>query len=139
MSCRDLAGPRTVRSFLPLFHTYHRRSVAALLRHSVLGSVLSLLIFLMVKAANAQNPTTLLEQARIDEKAGNYVAAEKVYEKALAVEPGNLEIHKRLGVVQQTQLKFADSIFHFKRVLAGDPKFTCQMGAAAAASFASNA
>jgi tetratricopeptide (TPR) repeat protein len=66
---------------------------------------------------------TLFEQARVNEKAGEYAAAERVYEQALALAPGNPETLKRLGIVQQTELKFDESISRFKQVLAHDPRY----------------
>lgn len=63
------------------------------------------------------------EQARTKEKAGDYTAAERIYEQALALAPGNPETLKRLGVVQQTELKFDDSITRFKQVLDSDPRY----------------
>jgi tetratricopeptide (TPR) repeat protein len=65
----------------------------------------------------------LLQQARVNEKAGDYAVAERVYEQALALAPGNLETLKRLGVLQQTELKFDESIVHFKQVLAHDAQY----------------
>jgi tetratricopeptide (TPR) repeat protein len=65
----------------------------------------------------------LLEQARTDEKSGDYAAAERVYKQALALAPENLEILKRLGVLQQTELKFGDSIDLLKQVLARDAQY----------------
>jgi tetratricopeptide (TPR) repeat protein len=41
----------------------------------------------------------------------------------LAVAPGNLETLKRLGILQQTELRFDDSIQLFKQVLASDPQY----------------
>ena len=73
-----------------------------------------------------QTPATvdaLLERARGEENAGNYDAAENTYRRALAVAPENLEVLKRLGVLEQTELKFDDSILLFKQVLAGDPNY----------------
>jgi tetratricopeptide (TPR) repeat protein len=69
------------------------------------------------------NVEALLEKARGEENAGNYDAAEKTYQEALAVAPENLELLKRLGVLVQTELKFDDSIRLFKQVLAGDPSY----------------
>lgn len=92
---------------------------------SLLCSVL--LIFLNLPgtlAARAQSDLkALLEQARADEKTGNYAGAERIYQQALAIAPENLETLKRLGVLQQTELKFADSIEVFRRVLARDPQY----------------
>lgn len=86
-----------------------------------------LLIFLNMPgtlAARAQSDLKgLLEQARAAEKTGNYAGAEQIYQQALAIAPENLETLKRLGVLQQTELKFADSIEVFRRVLARDPQY----------------
>jgi tetratricopeptide (TPR) repeat protein len=65
----------------------------------------------------------LLEQARGEENAGNYEAAERIYKRALGVVPDNPETLKRLGVLEQTELKFDDSIQLFKQVLAGNPEY----------------
>ena len=77
-------------------------------------------------ALTKQVPThvdALLEKARAEENAGNYDAAEDTYKQALVVAPENLEVLKRLGVLQQTELKFDDSIRLFKQVLADDPNY----------------
>jgi tetratricopeptide (TPR) repeat protein len=66
---------------------------------------------------------TLLEQARAVEKTGDYQAAERVYLQALALAPGNLQTLKRLGVLQQTELKFGESVESFKQVLAQDARY----------------
>ena len=93
------------------------------------GLTLLLLAFLgsIPKAALGKQTQTnveaLLEQARGEENAGNYSAAENTYKQALAAAPENLEILKRLGVLEQTELKFDDSIRLFKQVLAGDPSY----------------
>ena len=79
-----------------------------------------LLIFLNMPGtlARAQSDLKgLLEQARAYEKTGNYAGAEQIYQQALAIAPENPETLKRLGVLQQTELKFADSIEVFRRVL----------------------
>src|SRR3989449_10710370 len=63
---------------------------------SLLCSVL--LIFLNLPgtlAARAQSDLkALLEQARADEKTGNYAGAERIYQQALAIAPENLEDRK---------------------------------------------
>jgi len=75
-------------------------------------------------SAGAQSDLkTLLEQARADEKAGDYTAAERVYEQAWALAPEDLETRKRLGILQQTELKFGDSIELFQQVIARDPQY----------------
>jgi tetratricopeptide (TPR) repeat protein len=66
---------------------------------------------------------TLLAQARDVEKTGDYQAAERVYLQALALAPGNLETLKRLGILQQTELKFGESVESFKQVLAQDARY----------------
>ncbi len=66
---------------------------------------------------------TLLEQARAAEKTGDYQAAERVYFQALALAPGNLETLKRLGILQQTELKFGESIESFKKLLAHEAQY----------------
>src|SRR4029077_4203482 len=66
---------------------------------------------------------TLLEQARAAEKTGDYQRAERVYLQALALAPGHLETLKRLGVLQQTELKFGEPVERFKRVLAQDARY----------------
>ncbi len=65
----------------------------------------------------------LLAQARDVEKTGDYQAAERVYLQALALAPGNLETLKRLGILQQTELKFGESVESFKQVLARDARY----------------
>ncbi len=81
-------------------------------------------VLLVAPAVPAQSDVgTFLEQARAAEKTGNYGAAERVYLQVLALAPGNLEALKRLGVLQQTELKFAESIKSFKQVLANDAQY----------------
>jgi tetratricopeptide (TPR) repeat protein len=78
----------------------------------------------MGRAAQTQdNMETLLEQARGEENAGNYMAAERIYKQASALAPENLEILKRLGILEQTELKFDDSIQLFKQVLDRDAHY----------------
>src|SRR5438477_11851669 len=64
-----------------------------------------------------------LEQARAAEKTGDYQAAERAYLQALAIAPGSLETLKRLGVLQQTELRFSESVESFKQVLAHDAHY----------------
>ena len=66
---------------------------------------------------------TLLKDARGEENTGNYASAERLYRQALAIAPDSLESLKRLGILEQTELKFDDSIQLFERVLASDPTF----------------
>jgi hypothetical protein len=56
---------------------------------------------------------TLLEQARDAEKISDYATATHIYERALVLSPENLEVLKRFGVLEQTELKFDSSILHF--------------------------
>ena len=73
---------------------------------------------------NAQSEVeTSLAQAREQEKAGEYAAAGRIYQQALAANPGNLELLKRFGILQQTEMKFEDSIHNFMAVLAQDAKY----------------
>jgi tetratricopeptide (TPR) repeat protein len=92
-----------------------------------LWAVLGCLIASILPAAPAvraqSNVGNLLEQARMAEKTGDYRAAERVYLQALAIAPGNLETLKRFGVLQQTELKFSESVESFKQVLARDAQY----------------
>jgi tetratricopeptide (TPR) repeat protein len=67
--------------------------------------------------------TAQLDQAHALEMKGDYQSAERIYVQALERAPENLEILKRLGIVEQTELKFPESIAHFKRVLAQDAHY----------------
>ena len=88
------------------------------------GASLVLGLFLLAGPMQAQNDlAALLEKANADEKVGDYPAAAVVYEQALASNPGSLEVLKRFGILQQTELKFADSIDKFRALLAKDPKY----------------
>lgn len=73
--------------------------------------------FLGIAVAQS-DPDSLLQQARRAEKAGDYASAADAYHQALAIAPGNPEVLKRLGVLEQTELKFDDSIAHLRKVLA---------------------
>lgn len=77
-----------------------------------------------VQAEETENKVAaLLEQARAAENAGSYPAAEGIYRQALSIAPDNSETLKRLGILEQTELKFDDSIQHFKQALATDPSY----------------
>jgi tetratricopeptide (TPR) repeat protein len=67
---------------------------------------------------------SLLEQARANEKSGDYSKAEQIYREALASSPHSLEVRKRLGILQQTEFKFDDSIQSFQQVLSKDPNYS---------------
>jgi tetratricopeptide (TPR) repeat protein len=75
-------------------------------------------VLLAAVVAAQSNLDGLLGQARVAEKSGDYSGATRIYEQALALAPGDLEVLKRLGVLEQTELKFDDSIAHLKQVLA---------------------
>src|SRR6202035_4192688 len=108
-----------------------KKGLAHVRRSAVLGvaRIRLLVAFLGITAMLASllqaqtSVEALLEQARSEENAGNYDAAEHIYRQALAVAPENLETLKRLGVLEQTELKFDDSIRLFKQVLASDPVY----------------
>ena len=91
-------------------------------------AALGCLIAALLPAAPVVRPQSdvgaFLEQARAAEKTGDYQTAERIYLQALAFAPGNLETLKRLGVLQQTELKFRDSIESFKQVLAHDAQYS---------------
>ena len=86
-------------------------------------SVLAAYMLLAMFVAAQSSLDALLGQARRAEKSGDYGAAARIYEQALALAPGDLEVLKRLGVLEQTELKFDDSIAHFKQVLERNPKY----------------
>jgi tetratricopeptide (TPR) repeat protein len=100
--------------------------------HRVLRMVASYLLFaalaaIMTTTAGAtqtqSNVEMLLEQARNEEKTGDYASAQRIYRQALALSPNSPEVLKRLGILEQTELKFEDSIRLFKQVLAGDAQY----------------
>ena len=104
----------------------------AFARHRVLRRVAYYLLFAAFGAITTttawaaqtqSNVEILLEQARSEEKTGDYAAAEHIYRQALALAPESLETLKRLGILEQTELKFDDSIQLFKHVLANDARY----------------
>src|SRR5438128_5685962 len=106
-----------------LWHFFRLHSLAARLVFLTVA-YLAATVFPAARVAQAQEGLqALLDKARVLEKAGDYAAAERVYDQALALDPANPEILKRLGVLEQTELKFADSIAHFGQVLSGDPAY----------------
>lgn len=74
--------------------------------------------------AGQSNLDALLGQARVAEKAGDYTGAARIYQQAMTIAPGNLEVLKRVGILEQTELKFDDSIAHFQQVLAGEAQYS---------------
>ena len=65
---------------------------------------------------------SLLDQARIHEKAEDYSGAERTYRQALTLAPDDPEVLKRLGILYQTELKFPESIELFRRALSNSPQ-----------------
>jgi tetratricopeptide (TPR) repeat protein len=61
---------------------------------------------------------SLLDQARIHEKADDYAGAERTYRQALMLAPDDPEVLTRPGILYQTELKFPESIELFRRTLA---------------------
>ena len=101
----------------------HRFELGRLVRSLPLRAALGACVLLAVAVAAQSNRDTLLGQARTAEKRGDYGGAARIYEQALALAPGNLEVLKRFGVLEQTELKFDDSIAHFRQALAVNPKY----------------
>ena len=93
-------------------------TAAILLLVALLGSSAN-----MAAVQTPGNVDALLEKARGEEAAGAYDAAESTYRQALAIAPESLEALKRMGVLEQTELKFDDSIALFKKVLSRDPDY----------------
>jgi len=85
-----------------------------------------LLVFFIPSYVSCQTRSelaALYDQARKLENTGDYAAAEGVYLQALQLAPGNPETMKRLGIVEQTELKFNESIAHFTQVLAKNAEY----------------
>jgi protein O-GlcNAc transferase len=66
---------------------------------------------------------SLLDQARVYEKASDYAGAERSYRQALALAPDDPEVLKRLGILCQTELKFQESIELFQRALSRSAQY----------------
>ena len=113
VSTNSIPGPAFAR---------HRalRKVAFYLLFSAFGAITTTTAW---AAQTQSNVEALLEQARGEENSGDYAAAERIYKQVLALAPESLETLKRLGVLEQTELKFDDSIKLFKQVLANDPRY----------------
>lgn len=94
---------------------------SSLLAHSIVAVMLVMLAGLSARAQS--DLKALLDQAHADERSGDYAAAEQAYEQALALAPQDLATRERLGVLQQTELKFGESIELFRQVLARDPQY----------------
>jgi tetratricopeptide (TPR) repeat protein len=65
----------------------------------------------------------LFSQAQVYEREQNYAMAEGVYRRLLASDPNNPEALKRLGIVEQTEFKFKESIEVFQHVLREHPNY----------------
>ena len=63
-----------------------------------------------------------LSEAAGLEKSQDYTGAEEVYRQTLIAFPDNPEVLKRLGILYQTELKFANSIECFQRALSLSPQ-----------------
>jgi tetratricopeptide (TPR) repeat protein len=84
-----------------------------------------IVFLLMLGVSFAQTDVeSLFIKARAEEKDHNFTAAEATYRSILAKQSENLEAYKRLGIVQQTELEFDDSIQSFQRVLRENPKYS---------------
>lgn len=91
----------------------------------LVASRIGLLTFACTATLFAQTSLeAIFSEARTHEKQGDYAAAERDYRQALSAAPDSLEALKRLGVLQQTELKFADSIDSFLHVLRRDPHYS---------------
>lgn len=93
--------------------------------HSIKAAILAGLMLMIAAAGWAQQGTAseLIKQAEALEDQNNLDGAEAIYRKILASDPANPEAWKKLGILQQVEHKFDDSINSFNHVLARDPAF----------------
>ncbi|HEX5483458.1 MAG TPA: tetratricopeptide repeat protein [Terriglobia bacterium] len=92
--------------------------------HPLIAPALLIWLAGAAQAAPPQKRTAdLFQQARVYERQQHYAAAASVYREVLALHPGDPEALKRLGIVEQTEFKFNDSIEIFKRVLREHPDY----------------
>lgn len=70
-----------------------------------------------------QSVENFLSEAKQLEEKQDYDRAIKVYLQASSAFPDHPEILERLGIMYQTQLKFAESIQSFQKVLAMNPEY----------------
>src|SRR6266852_3856997 len=89
----------------PLTHHCVLRTVRLYLSFAALAAVMATTAW---ATQTQSNVGTLLEQARSEEKTGDYAAAERTYRQALTLSPDSLETLKSLGILEQTELKFED-------------------------------
>lgn len=82
-----------------------------------------LLIHLTITEAHSQTVGDFLSKAKQFEGKQDYDGAIGVYKQALTAFPDQPEILKHLGIVYQTQLKFAESIDVFQQVLRRDTQY----------------
>jgi tetratricopeptide (TPR) repeat protein len=122
-NCRYLSGFSASLSRMSRQGHAHHFSWTRFFWLPVRATLFAVYLLLAVAVAAQSNLDTLLGQARAAEKEGDYGGAARIYEQALTLAPGNLEVLKRFGVLEQTELKFDDSIAHFRQVLARDPKY----------------
>ena len=76
-------------------------SVARMTIWLMLASLVAFVVPSAVNCPPQSELAALYDQAKALEKSGDYVAAERVYLRALELAPGNPETLKRLGVVEQ--------------------------------------
>jgi tetratricopeptide (TPR) repeat protein len=88
----------------------------------VLAAILSS-SFTALPGAEPQTVEDFLSQAKQLEEKQDYDGAIKIYLQASSAFPNQPEILKRLGIMYQTQLKFAQSIQTFQKVLEMDPQY----------------
>ena len=87
------------------------------------AGLLGAMLLPWVGSVAQSSSSPLMERARAAEKSGDLPSAERAYQQALELEPENAEALKRLGVVEQTELKFNESIHHFNMVLSRDEHY----------------
>ncbi|HTS71669.1 MAG TPA: tetratricopeptide repeat protein [Terriglobia bacterium] len=84
---------------------------------------LILILVTLAPAVSAQTLETLFSQAKQLEDRKDYDGAIKIYQQATSAFPDQPEAFKRLGIVYQTELKFAESIEAFQHALRIDPQY----------------
>ena len=103
----------------------HRRGLARPGFRLMRAAILVGLIATIPATGRAQQGTAseLLKQAEAFEDQNNLDGAEAIYRKILVSDPANPEAWKRLGILQQVEHKFDDSIASFNQVLARQPAY----------------
>ena len=87
-----------------------------------LTAILSFIITALAGAPPQTQESFLSEGKQLEEKQ-DYDGAIKVYLQASSAFPDQAEILKRLGILYQTQLKFAESIQAFQKALQINPQY----------------